>query len=114
MHPGWADTEGVRTALPGFRKALGERLRTPQQGVDTVLWLALQDNSALQGGGFYLDRAPQHKHSFLSGTHYSQAESDALLAKLDALSGCAPAPVPRSEAAEAPAGAAPDAAELET
>lgn len=47
MHPGWADTEGVRTSLPSFHKTFAAKLRTPKQGVDTVVWLALE-----VGGGW--------------------------------------------------------------
>jgi hypothetical protein len=42
MHPGWADTEGVRTSIPGFHKAFKDKLRTPEEGVDTIVWLALE------------------------------------------------------------------------
>ncbi|MEM8984848.1 MAG: SDR family NAD(P)-dependent oxidoreductase [Pseudomonadota bacterium] len=38
-HPGWADTPGVATSLPTFRRILGPLLRTAREGVDTVLWL---------------------------------------------------------------------------
>ena len=40
MHPGWADTPGVRDALPGFARVMGPFLRTPEQGADTIVWLA--------------------------------------------------------------------------
>ena len=42
MHPGWADTEGVRTSIPGFHKAFQDKLRSPEEGVDTIVWLALE------------------------------------------------------------------------
>ncbi|MEM1262096.1 MAG: SDR family NAD(P)-dependent oxidoreductase [Pseudomonadota bacterium] len=38
-HPGWADTPGVATSLPTFRRILGPLLRSTREGVDTVLWL---------------------------------------------------------------------------
>lgn len=31
-----------RTSIPGFHKAFQNQLRSPQQGVDTILWLALE------------------------------------------------------------------------
>ena len=40
MHPGWANTPGVVDSLPGFHRVLGPALRTPEQGADTVAWLA--------------------------------------------------------------------------
>jgi hypothetical protein len=42
MHPGWSDTEGVRSSIPGFHKAFKDKLRDTQQGVDTIVWLALE------------------------------------------------------------------------
>ena len=32
MHPGWADTPGLRDALPGFSRVLSPILRTPRRG----------------------------------------------------------------------------------
>ncbi|MCB0969614.1 MAG: SDR family NAD(P)-dependent oxidoreductase, partial [Ilumatobacter sp.] len=40
MHPGWADTPGVRASLPTFAKVVGPLLRTPEEGADTLVWLA--------------------------------------------------------------------------
>ncbi|MBT8207970.1 MAG: SDR family NAD(P)-dependent oxidoreductase, partial [Acidimicrobiia bacterium] len=40
LHPGWVDTPGVSSALPGFGKVLGPLLRSPEQGADTLVWLA--------------------------------------------------------------------------
>lgn len=53
MHPGWADTPGVRTSLPTFRRVTGPILRTPEQGADTLVWLA---SAQVHSGGFWLDR----------------------------------------------------------
>lgn len=64
MHPGWVDTEGVRTSLPGFRQALKRVLRSPEQGADTVLWLADRRPDPGPEGGIWLDRALQPEHEF--------------------------------------------------
>ncbi|MGB7904980.1 MAG: SDR family NAD(P)-dependent oxidoreductase [Steroidobacteraceae bacterium] len=40
MHPGWADTDGVKRSLPRFRKILRPILRDEASGADTALWLA--------------------------------------------------------------------------
>ena len=54
MHPGWADTPGVRYSMPVFDKLLRKRLRSPEEGADTILWLATtQDYSS---GKFWFDR----------------------------------------------------------
>jgi NAD(P)-dependent dehydrogenase (short-subunit alcohol dehydrogenase family) len=64
MHPGWVDTEGVRTSLPGFRQTLKRVLRTPEQGADTVLWLANRRPDPASEGGIWLDRVLQPEHEF--------------------------------------------------
>ena len=40
MHPGWADTPGVASSLPLFKKVTGPVLRDATAGADTVVWLA--------------------------------------------------------------------------
>jgi len=63
MHPGWADTPGVRDSLPTFRKVVGPLLRSPQQGADTMVWLALDDGDPLATTGkFWLDRHQRSLH----------------------------------------------------
>lgn len=39
---GWADTEGVKTSIPGFHKAFESKLRDTYMGADTMLYLALE------------------------------------------------------------------------
>ena len=56
MHPGWADTPAVQTSLPEFWKFTKGRLRTPEQGADTVIWLALGGAPAASSGQFWFDR----------------------------------------------------------
>ena len=59
MHPGWADTPGLRTALPGFSRVIGPLLRTPAEGADTIVWLAAAPDAAGLSGLFFLDRRPR-------------------------------------------------------
>jgi dehydrogenase/reductase SDR family protein 12 len=56
MHPGWADTPGVRASLPRFRRIMRPILRTPEQGADTMAWLAGTDEALDSNGAFWLDR----------------------------------------------------------
>ena len=63
MHPGWADTPGVESSLPTFRKLTGPALRTPDQGARHLLALGRASplRSAASSGstaGRGLDRAP--------------------------------------------------------
>lgn len=60
MHPGWADTPSVRSSIPRFWQVMQKRLRTPEQGADTLVWLAVAPT--LPSGRFWLDRAPQSTH----------------------------------------------------
>ena len=56
MHPGWADTPGVSEALPRFRRIVGRLLRSPDEGADTIVWLAAAQEPLASTGGFWLDR----------------------------------------------------------
>ena len=59
MHPGWARTPGLSASLPGFERVMGPLLRTPEEGIDTIIWLATAPRSGLEPGGLYLDRRPR-------------------------------------------------------
>jgi len=80
MHPGWVDTEGVRTALPGFRAALKRILRDADQGADTILWLADERPEPVEEG-IWLDRELQPEHEF-AFTRRTRHDADALAAFL--------------------------------
>ncbi|NOU26525.1 MAG: SDR family NAD(P)-dependent oxidoreductase [Polyangiaceae bacterium] len=63
MHPGWADTPGIARSLPTFRKLTRPLLRTPEQGADTLVWLAASDGQPLQETGkFWFDRTIRSIH----------------------------------------------------
>ncbi|MFN9251513.1 MAG: SDR family NAD(P)-dependent oxidoreductase [Brevundimonas sp.] len=63
VHPGWADTPGVRTSLPVFRRLLGPILRDALQGADTIDWLAAaRPPEAIDQVWF--DRRPRPAHAF--------------------------------------------------
>jgi dehydrogenase/reductase SDR family member 12 len=62
MHPGWVDTPGIAAALPGFHRAMGPLLRTPAEGADTIIWLAIADPARLGSGRFWHDRRPRAEH----------------------------------------------------
>lgn len=62
MHPGWADTPGVSGSLPGFNKVMGPLLRTPEQGADTIVWLAAAPAPGRLTGRFWHDRRDRPTH----------------------------------------------------
>jgi NAD(P)-dependent dehydrogenase (short-subunit alcohol dehydrogenase family) len=59
MHPGWANTPGIAAALPGFHRLMGPLLRTPAEGVDTMVWLAADPRAGSLAGRLVLDRRPR-------------------------------------------------------
>ena len=59
MHPGWADTPGITTALPRFSRLARPILRSPDEGADTIVWLATADPRPLGSGRFWHDRRPR-------------------------------------------------------
>ncbi|KAI2569484.1 dehydrogenase/reductase 12 [Homo sapiens] len=86
MHPGWADTPGVRQAMPGFHARFGDRLRSEAQGADTMLWLALSSAAAAQPSGrFFQDRKPVSTHLPLATASSSPAEEEKLIEILEQL-----------------------------
>jgi len=67
LHPGWADTPGLARSLPTFRRVVGPLLRTPVDGADTLVWLAVDDGAPLkESGRFWLDRRPRPLHRLAS------------------------------------------------
>ncbi|GAB2270227.1 hypothetical protein Dimus_005133 [Dionaea muscipula] len=82
MHPGWADTPGVAKSLPGFSKSLSGKLRTSEEGADTVIWLALQPKERLVSGAFYFDRTEARKHLPFGATGDSHVHVDSIFNKL--------------------------------
>ena len=59
VHPGWVDTPGVDEGLPLFSKVMGPLLRSPDQGADTLVWLAGQADGEPASGQFWHDRQPR-------------------------------------------------------
>jgi dehydrogenase/reductase SDR family member 12 len=86
MHPGWAKTAGVKTSLPTFNKLMYPFLRTPEQGADTIIWLASAERPAESSGGFWFDREPAPTH-LLDRTVEKDASRDRLWAGLVGLTG---------------------------
>lgn len=62
MHPGWADTGGVAGSLPTFYRITKPILRSPQQGADTIVYLAADPEPASTNGLFWHDRRPRPIH----------------------------------------------------
>ena len=82
MHPGWAGTPGLRNALPAFSRIVGPLLRTPDEGADTIVWLAAAPDAANLSGLFFLDRRPRAKHRLRRTRRPDEAREAARLWRL--------------------------------
>uniref|UniRef100_A0A8D0ALA7 Dehydrogenase/reductase 12-like a n=1 Tax=Sander lucioperca TaxID=283035 RepID=A0A8D0ALA7_SANLU len=86
MHPGWVDTPAVANAMPDFHQSMKDSLRTPEQGADTVIWLAVSEAATTNPSGhFYQDRKMVSTHLPLAWTHSSALEEQKLMSVLEDL-----------------------------
>jgi NAD(P)-dependent dehydrogenase (short-subunit alcohol dehydrogenase family) len=92
MHPGWADTPGLAEALPSFHRLMRPLLRSPGEGVDTLVWLATAPEARERSGELFLDRRPR-PFDRIVGTRLSAGDRRRLWELLVSLSG-APDPLP--------------------
>jgi dehydrogenase/reductase SDR family protein 12 len=84
MHPGWANTPGITSSLPAFQRVMRPLLRTPEQGADTIVWLAAAPEAAQTTGRFWCDRRVRATHR-LGRTRESAVDRDRLWHALDAI-----------------------------
>ncbi len=76
MHPGWAATPGVAAALPRFDRIMAPLLRTPEEGADTIVWLASSPDLG-SNGDFWLDRR-RRSTVYLPWTRAAEGEAERL------------------------------------
>ena len=62
MHPGWADTPGVKESIPLFRTLTKPILRNAVQGADTIAWLCAVHPLPGNNGTFWSDRRVRAIH----------------------------------------------------
>jgi dehydrogenase/reductase SDR family protein 12 len=82
MHPGWADTPGVKNALPEFRKITRSILRSAEEGADTIVWLAVASEAGKVSGELFLDRKIRSPY-LLKKTRETVPEREKLMAILE-------------------------------
>jgi dehydrogenase/reductase SDR family member 12 len=82
IHPGWADTAGVRTSLPTFRKILKPVLRNAEEAADTIIWLAAERPEGPEDRVWF-DRKHRTTHPF-PHTRQPMATVPELVARLAA------------------------------
>lgn len=86
MHPGWADSPGLAASLPGFYRVMAPLLRSPAEGVDTIVWLVADPAATGTDGKLYLDRRPR-PFDRVPATRLSAAERRRLWAMVVELAG---------------------------
>ncbi len=82
LHPGWADTEGVKSSLPRFREILKTILRDAQSGADTAIWLAATRPSQEEKELVWFDRKARTAHVY-PHTRTSKDTPQSLVSFLD-------------------------------
>ncbi len=78
MHPGWADTQGVRVSLPRFSAITKPIIRTSEQGADTIVWLGAAAEPLKGTGEFWHDRRPRPTHYWLRASGESPQDRQQL------------------------------------
>jgi NAD(P)-dependent dehydrogenase (short-subunit alcohol dehydrogenase family) len=86
MHPGWADTPGVRRSLPSFHKVLAPLLRSDEQGADTAVWLSTSPEALRHNGCLWFDRARRRTH-VVPWTRGKESDSQVLWDTCERLAG---------------------------
>ncbi|XP_048836503.1 DHRS-12_like_SDR_c-like domain-containing protein isoform X2 [Brienomyrus brachyistius] len=86
MHPGWVDTP-VAESMPDFHRSMRNKLRSPEQGADTVVWLAVSEApaAAKPASRFFQDRKVIPTHLPLAWTHSSLEQKERFMTLLEEL-----------------------------
>jgi len=62
-HPGWVGTKALAAAMPDFVQKFGDRLRTVEEGADTIYWCLAQYPN-ISTGKFWFDRRSRWIYPF--------------------------------------------------
>ena len=100
MHPGWADTPGIATSMPRFRRVLGPVLRSAAQGADTAVWLLADPGAGRCTGLFWHDRQPRPTH-YLPGREDTPAQRAAVRSWCEDAAAVPDTPAPAARRARA-------------
>jgi dehydrogenase/reductase SDR family protein 12 len=82
MHPGWASTEGLKTAMSDFHNKHESTLRSPEEGSDTIVFLSCDSSAGPKqcaaGGDFWFDREIVRRDLPFASTSISDEERSRL------------------------------------
>lgn len=86
-HPGWADTPAVRSSMPDFYAKMKDRLRTPEQGADTIIWAVVSKRvkTDFPNGSFFEDRRAVSDHLTGAFTKSTVEERNLFISNLQKL-----------------------------
>lgn len=56
-------SSAIANAMPDFHSSMKERLRTPEQGADTVVWLAVSEAAVKNPSGHFFQGEQTHTHT---------------------------------------------------
>jgi len=82
MHPGWAETDAVKNAMPDFHRKMEGKWRSPDQGADTITWLTL---NKVETGKFWLDRQQAGTHLMFDFSSSSKTNREKLMTNLQTI-----------------------------
>nr|XP_053634814.1 dehydrogenase/reductase SDR family member 12-like isoform X2 [Cherax quadricarinatus] len=86
VSPGWADIL-LFAPMPDFYSKLKDKLRTPDEGADTAVWLAVSPAAVQHPAGlFFQDRNPAPTHLPLASTKVTTKEKEEFMTALEELS----------------------------
>lgn len=91
MHPGWADTPGVRRWMPLFRALTRPVIRSADQGADTIVWLGGAPEAVATTGLFWHDRRARPTTYAMGAGADSESARQELWDRVAALAGSHPA-----------------------
>jgi dehydrogenase/reductase SDR family member 12 len=75
VHPGWVDTDALRSGLPRFARMLRPILRTPEQGADTLVWLTKGAAPPDSAAALWFDRRPRPTQRWPVKALYGEPET---------------------------------------
>jgi dehydrogenase/reductase SDR family protein 12 len=72
--------------MPSFREKMLSKLRSPEQGADTLVWMCcFEDLEKCERGAFFQDRVAVSKHLPLAWTRNTPEQEAEFMNKLDQL-----------------------------
>lgn len=86
-NPGWVNTPALKETMPKIFDKMKDRLRSADEGADTIVWLAVSSAAVKHASGLYFqDRRPANTHLTMAWTRATVEEESKLMDDLESLS----------------------------